>query len=103
MNYEDHHMESIQSKGGKARAKNMTKEQRSKASSVAAKARWTGKTPKPPRKAVQIASVMDSVGKYLVLCVCDDGSIWQLANLYRDRGKEPEWEPFPVPPQRGGG
>jgi hypothetical protein len=50
------------------------------------------------RKTISIASVMDSVGKYLILCVCDDGTIWQLANLYREGGEEPMWEPFPNPP-----
>lgn len=97
MNYEDHHIESIQSKGGKARAKKLSQEQRSKSASVASKARWSGKSP-AKRKVIQIASVLDSVGKYLVLCVCDDGTVWQLANLYREGGREPEWEPFPVPP-----
>src|SRR5436853_6643171 len=45
MNYEDHHMDnedtsSIQSKGGKARARRMSPEQRSRSASVAARARW---------------------------------------------------------------
>jgi hypothetical protein len=51
-----------------------------------------------PRKTIQVMSVLDSVGKYLVLAVCDDGTIWQLANLYREHGKEPYWEKFPTPP-----
>jgi hypothetical protein len=54
------------------------------------------------RKTIQISSVMDSVGKYIVLALCHDGTIWQLANLYRENGKEPYWEPFPIPPRIDG-
>jgi hypothetical protein len=53
----------------------------------------------PKRKVIQICSQIDSVGKYLILAVCDDGTIWQLDNLYREGGNEPEWEPFPNVPQ----
>lgn len=52
----------------------------------------------PLRKTVQISSQIDSHGKYLVLALCDDGTIWQLDNLYREGGKEPFWFPFPIPP-----
>jgi len=51
-----------------------------------------------PRKAVQISSQIDSVGKYLVLALCDDGTIWQLGGLYEAKLK---WEPFPHPPLVG--
>lgn len=53
----------------------------------------------PARKAIQISSVMDSVGKYLILCLCDDGTIWQLSNLYCEDGGDPKWERFIQPPQ----
>jgi hypothetical protein len=51
------------------------------------------------RKVIQISTVLDSVGKYFCLAVCDDGTMWQLANLYREGGKEPYWEEFPNVPQ----
>ena len=38
---------------------------------------------------------IDPVGKYFVLALCDDGTIWQLEESYE--GKL-EWHPFPVPP-----
>lgn len=50
------------------------------------------------RKVVQVCSVIDSVGKYFVLAVCEDGSLWQLSGLYEG---EPYWKPFPAPPQPG--
>lgn len=48
------------------------------------------------RKVIQISSVIDSVGKYLVLAVCDDGTVWKLHGLYEG---DPFWEPFTAPPQ----
>lgn len=49
------------------------------------------------RKTIHVSASIDSVGKYFVLAVCDDGSMWQLSNLYREHG-EPHWERFPSPP-----
>jgi len=48
-------------------------------------------------KVRQISSVLDSVGRYLVLCVCTDGSVWKLNGLYEGK---PGWEPFTVPSRR---
>ncbi len=48
------------------------------------------------RKVIQIQSSIDSVGKYFVLAICNDGTIWKLSGLYEG---SPTWEPFPVPPQ----
>lgn len=48
-----------------------------------------------PRKVVQLSSVIDGRGKYLVLALCNDGTIWQLDGLYEGAAY---WEPFPVPP-----
>ena len=48
------------------------------------------------RKVIQIAmQVGDTKGKYLVLALCDDGTIWQLEGLYEGY---PIWKSFPVPP-----
>lgn len=49
----------------------------------------------PKRKTIQVSSSIDPVGKYLVLALCDDGTLWRLSGLYEGK---PEWEPFPVPP-----
>jgi len=54
--------------------------------------------PTMKRKVIQVVSSIDSVGKYFILAVCDNGSLWQLTNLYREHGNEPTWESFPVPP-----
>jgi uncharacterized membrane protein len=51
------------------------------------------------RKVIQIASQIDSVGKYFIVAVCDDGTLWQLDNLYREGGEEPRWEPLVNVPQ----
>lgn len=48
------------------------------------------------RKVIQIASQIDSVGKYLVLAVCNDGTLWKLDGLYEGKST---WEPFPNVPQ----
>lgn len=48
------------------------------------------------RKTIQLSTVIDSVGKYLVLAVCDDGSIWKLDGLYEGT---PKWERFATPPK----
>jgi hypothetical protein len=45
-------------------------------------------------KIVHITSVMDSVGKYLVLALDSDGHLWQLSGLYEG---SPHWKHFPVP------
>lgn len=50
------------------------------------------------RKVIQVCPTIDSVGKYLVLAVCDDGTLWQLWGLYEGN---PKWEPFPTPPGSG--
>ncbi len=50
----------------------------------------------PARKVIQISSVMDSVGKYLILAVCNDGTIWSLTNLYEG---DPKWKLYVQPPQ----
>lgn len=50
------------------------------------------------RKVIQVVSSIDSVGKYFILAVCDDGTMWQLENLYEG---EVRWVPFPVPPGCG--
>jgi hypothetical protein len=47
------------------------------------------------RKTIQISMQIDSVGKYLVLALCDDGTIWQLDGLYEGKSK---WHLFPTPP-----
>jgi hypothetical protein len=48
------------------------------------------------RKTIQISmQIGDTKGKYLILALCDDGTIWQVEGLYE--GKI-EWIPFPVPP-----
>jgi hypothetical protein len=46
------------------------------------------------RRVVQIASQMDSVGKYLVIAVCNDGTIWQMSGLYEGQVR---WTPMPFP------
>jgi hypothetical protein len=49
-------------------------------------------------KVIHVSSSIDSVGKYLVLCVCDDGTIWKLHGLYEGK---PGWEAFPLPDSDG--
>jgi len=51
---------------------------------------------KRQRKTIQVVSTIDSVGKYLVLAVCNDGTLWKLDGLYEGK---PFWEEFPAPPQ----
>jgi len=48
------------------------------------------------RKVIQVVSSIDPVGKYFILAVCDDGTLWKLDGLYEGSSV---WEPFPVPPQ----
>lgn len=50
------------------------------------------------RKVIHVSSVLDSVGKYFILAVCNDGTLWQLTNLYREDGNELYWIEFPTPP-----
>jgi len=51
----------------------------------------------PIRKVTQVVSNIDSVGKYFILAVCNDGTLWKLDGLYEGNVK---WEPFPTPPGR---
>jgi hypothetical protein len=53
--------------------------------------------PKPERgrRVIQVSSSIDSVGKYFILALCDDGSLWQLGGLYEGT---PHWSPFITPP-----
>jgi len=51
----------------------------------------------PIRKVVQITSSIDSHGKYFIMALCNDGTLWKLGGLYEGN---PEWEPFPIPPWR---
>ncbi len=48
------------------------------------------------RKVIQVMSSIDVVGKYLILAVCNDGTLWKLDGLYEG---EPKWESFPTPPK----
>jgi hypothetical protein len=48
------------------------------------------------RKAIRITSNIDSLGKYFVLAVCNDGTIWKLDGLYEG---DPYWKRFVEPPQ----
>jgi hypothetical protein len=47
------------------------------------------------RKVVQISMAMNEYGKYFVLALCDDGTLWQLEGLHEGI---PSWKSFPVPP-----
>jgi hypothetical protein len=47
------------------------------------------------RKVKQIAINIDSVGKYLVIAVCDDGTLWQMSGLYEG---QISWHQIPAPP-----
>ena len=51
------------------------------------------------RKVIQVSASIDQRGRYFILAVCDDGSLWKLDDLYRENG-EPNWKSFPVPPRR---
>jgi len=48
------------------------------------------------RRVIQVSSQIDSVGKYFILAVCNDGTLWKLDGLYEG---DPSWEPFTEPPQ----
>lgn len=50
--------------------------------------------PRSP-KVIQITSSIDPVGKYFIVALRDDGTLWKLHGLYEG---EPKWEPFPTPP-----
>lgn len=47
------------------------------------------------RKPIQILHHFDERGKYFILALCDDGTIWLLDGLYEGT---PKWEPFPAVP-----
>lgn len=47
------------------------------------------------RQTVQITSHFDATGRYFVLALCNDGTLWKLSGLYEG---EPVWDSFPVPP-----
>jgi hypothetical protein len=49
------------------------------------------------RKVINVAVQIDRVGKYFILALCDDGTLWQLDGLYEGR---PKWNPFPAPPPK---
>lgn len=38
----------------------------------------------PPRKVIQIVSSIDG-GRYFILALCDDGTLWQLSGLYEGK------------------
>lgn len=48
------------------------------------------------RKPIQVTAQFDDVGRYFVLAICDDGTVWKLIGLYEGK---PEWELFPGIPQ----
>lgn len=48
------------------------------------------------RKVIQLVTSINMVGNYLILAVCNDGTIWQLHGLYEGK---PKWELFVQPPQ----
>lgn len=54
----------------------------------------------PDRKTIQVVAQIDSVGKHLILAVCNDGTVWQLYNLYREDGVGPYWTRFVEPPKQ---
>jgi hypothetical protein len=45
-------------------------------------------------KVIQMTSSIDSVGKYFIVAVCEDGSIWQMGKLYEGNI---EWTELPRP------
>ncbi len=51
------------------------------------------------KKVVQVAMTIDSVGKYFVLAVCSDGTLYQLEGLYEGKAR---WTPFPLPQEPKG-
>lgn len=55
--------------------------------------------PPEERKVIQVSASTDSRGRYFILAVCDDGSLWKLSDLYQENG-EPNWKPFPAPPRK---
>jgi hypothetical protein len=50
------------------------------------------------RKVIQISTALDTVGKYFIIALCNDGTLWKLHGLYEG---DPKWEPFVAPPQKG--
>jgi len=53
------------------------------------------KLPATVRKVIQVACNIDPAGKYFILALCNDGTLWKLSGLYEGK---PEWETFPTPP-----
>lgn len=51
----------------------------------------------PMRVVVQLSSAFTADGRYFVLALCNDGTIWKLHGLYEG---DPKWESFPIPPLR---
>lgn len=47
------------------------------------------------RKVIDVKVHFDQQGRYFVLALCDDGTLWKLHGLYEG---SPAWEPFPTPP-----
>lgn len=52
-----------------------------------------------PRRVIQISASIDSVGKYFVVAVCNDGTLWQMGGLYEG---EIRWDPIISPPSGSG-
>lgn len=48
----------------------------------------------PTRKTIQVTAVMEA-GRYLVLALCDDGTIWKMGGLYEGAIV---WTAVPTPP-----
>ncbi len=51
------------------------------------------------RKPIQVSSHFDETGRYFVLALYNDGTLWRLSGLYEGK---PEWESFVAPPSFGG-
>ena len=47
------------------------------------------------RRVIQIYHNIDPQGRYLILALCNDGSLWKLHGLYEGT---PVWELFQLPP-----
>jgi len=45
-------------------------------------------------KVKQVSISIDPVGKYFILAVAEDGTLWQLEDLYEGK---PTWRSFPSP------
>jgi hypothetical protein len=47
------------------------------------------------RKVISVISHFDHSGRYFILALCDDGTLWKMRGLYEGT---PQWESFPMPP-----